>query len=155
MREQGREIMKRMAISSSISAFAGLLVNLLIDLVANMDGYEGFISISADFVAGFPTPVMAAYVNVLLYGVIGAAFAGMTFVFFFERMGFVVQFLLYFVLTSPVLAAVTILLWKLHRYPQALIPTFAGYALTYVIMGIVQYRELKKDIREINEALRE
>ena len=148
-----KEYLKRAAASFAISAVIGLLVNLIIDAIANSAGKEGFISMTPEFRAYFPTQAMAAYVNVLLYGVVGATFAGMTFLFDIDRLGFVVQSILYFLLTSIIILTITIVMWQLHRHPQALIPTIAGYGGTYLIMGIRQYRELKKNIRMINENL--
>ena len=153
MKETAKESIKRSAVSFSISAFVGLLVNLLIDVIANKAGAAGFVSISPETRALFPTQAIAAYVNVLLYGAIGATFAGMTFIFEIDRLGFIIQEILYFIVTAAILALITILLWQLHRYPKALIPTLAGYGLTYLIMGIVEYRELKKNIADINETL--
>ena len=77
----------------------------------------------------------------------------MTFLFDIDRLGFVVQSILYFITTAIVLVVITILLWQLHKHPKALIPTIAGYAMTYIIMGIVEYRELKRNVRMINEEL--
>ncbi len=148
-----KEYLKRAVVSFAISAFCGLVVNLLVDVIINATGNEGFVSISPEARSLFPTTAIAAYVNVLLYGLIGATFAGMTFLFDIDRIGFVVQSILYFITTAVVLVGITILLWQLHRHPQALIPTIAGYAVTYLIMGIQQYRELKKNIKEINEEL--
>ena len=101
----------------------------------------------------FPTPVMAAYVNVLLYGVIGAQFAAMTMIFESRRIGVILQWIIYFCVTSAVCLIITIFLWQLHRYPMALVCTFLGYGLTYLIMGIVQYRKLKEDIMIINRSV--
>ena len=149
-----KEMIKRSTLSFSISAICGLIVNLAIDLIVNTAGGKtGFISMSPEFLAFFPTPVMAAYINVLLYGVIGAVFAGMTCIFECRKIGFVVQNLIYFAVTASVWVIITILVWQLHRYPQALISTIAGYGVTYIIVGIITYRRLKRDIAEINSAL--
>ena len=145
-----KETLKKGAVSFAISSFSGLIINLLIDLIANAAGAEGFCSVSPEFRSLFPTDAMAAYVNVLLYGVIGAAFSSMTVIYEFERIGFVIQSLLYFVLTSAVCLLITMLLWQLQRYPQALLGTLCGYAATHVIMITIEYRMLKKDIAEIN-----
>ncbi len=153
MKDSVKEILKRGAISFSISAMAGLIVNLTIDVIVNAAGKEGFISVSPDTRALFPTPAIAAYVNVLLYGLIGATFATMTFIFEIDRLGFILQGILYFLTTGTVLTVITTFIWQLHRYPQALIPTIAGYAVTYLIMGINQYRTLKRDISDINREL--
>ena len=151
-----KEILKRGAASFAISAVYGLVVNLVIDLVVNAVGVQtegGFISMSPEFRKLFATPVMAAYINVLLYGLIGATFSGMSFIFECPKIGYIVQSLIYFVSTAAVWIIVTILLWHLHRYPQALIATIAGYGVTYIIMGIATYKRLKSDINEINSVL--
>ncbi len=148
-----KDLFKRIAISFCISSFAGLMVNLIIDGIVNTLGNPGFISISPDFRALFPSPVLAAYVNTLLYGVIGATFAGMTFIFDVRRLGYIIQWCIYFLVTFALCLFNTIGLWGLHKYPQAIACTLSGYALPYIIMGIVQYRQLKTDISEINQSL--
>ena len=157
MKDTTKEILvttlKRGVVSFAISAMVGLIINLVIDVTVNAAGKEGFISISPEAQSLFPTPAIAAYVNVLLYGTIGATFAMMTFLFEIDRLGFVIQSILYFITTSIVLVGITIVLWQLHKHPQALVPTIMGYAVTYFIMFTVEYRELKKNIREINQEL--
>lgn len=148
-----KEYLTRGAISFAISSFFGLLVNLLIDAIGNFCGMENFISIAPEFLAKFSTPVIAAYVNVLLYGLIGATFAFMTIIFDCKRIGFLIQGLIYFLVTAVICMGITVLLWQLHRYPRALICTMAGYGVTYVIMGFLQYRKLKEDVRFINEEI--
>ncbi len=148
-----KEILKRMIISFSISSFAGLVVNLVIDLIVNATGKTGFISIAPEFAELFPTPVIAGYVNVLIYGVIGAVFSGMTLIFECRRIGVIIQWCIYFLVTFALCMLITIFVWQLHRYPQAFISTAMGYAVTYIILGVVQYRQLKEDIKVINENL--
>ncbi|MBR3643828.1 MAG: DUF3021 family protein, partial [Parasporobacterium sp.] len=142
-----KEIFRRGAVSFAISSMAGLIVNLLIDIIVNSTGGTGFLSIAPAFLALFPTPVAAAYVNILLYGVIGASFSMMTFIFECSRIGYLIQGLIYFTVTALVCMGITILLWQLHRYPAAFISTLAGYGVTYLIMGMVRFRQLKADIR--------
>ncbi len=138
-------------ISFAISAFAGLTVNMLIDAVVNGFVREGFISMSPDYVALFPTPALAAYVNVLLYGLIGFIFSAATFVYDMERLGFVLQSLIYFAVTGAACTAITVILWQLHKYPLGLVFTLCGYGLTHIIIIRMQYRRLKQDILLINE----
>ena len=150
-----KDIIKRGAISFAISSFAGLIINLMIDIIANAAGAEDFCSISPDFRAFFPTTALAAYVNILLYGLIGATFAMMTFIYELERIGFVIQSIIYCVVTGGVCMLITILLWQLHRHPEALIFTLLGYLAAHIIMIVIQYRTLKKDISVINTELDE
>ena len=148
-----KEILKRIFLSFSLSSFAGLITNLLIDAVVNASGKAGFISIAPEFMSLFPTPVIAGYVNVLIYGIIGASYAGMTFIFDCRRIGVIIQWCIYFCVTFGICMAITVFVWQLHRYPQAFISTALGYSVTYVIMGVVQYNRLKADIKAINENL--
>ncbi|MCR5684524.1 MAG: DUF3021 domain-containing protein [Lachnospiraceae bacterium] len=144
--------LKNGMISFAISAFSGLFVNLFIDLIIGLNGVEDYISMSPDYRGLFPTPVIGAYVNVLLYGLIGFTFSTMTFIYDMEKISFLVQSLIYFVVTATVCMAITVLLWQLHKYPAAFATTIAGYAATHIIMFTIEYRRLKKDIQEINEA---
>ena len=148
-----KETIKKGAISFAIGSFAGLIVNLIIDIIVNALGVKGFCSISPYFVAHFPTMAMAAYVNVILYGVIGSTFAMMTVIYEFERIGFVIQSIIYFLVTSAVCILITILLWQLQNHPIALVLTLAGYAVSHVIMITIEYKTLKKDIKDINTSL--
>ena len=150
-----KEYLKRGLLSFSLSAFSGLIVNLIIDAIVNAPGDPPFYSMSPDFRDLFPTPAIAAYVNILLYGVIGFAFAAMTFLFDLKKLGLLIQWLLYFLSTSIVCVGITTLLWQLHKYPRAFFMTIGGYGITYVIIAINQYRTLKKEVREINESLQQ
>ena len=148
-----KEMLKRGAISFAISSFAGLIINMLIDLIANAAGAQDFCSISPNFRALFPTTALAAYVNILLYGLIGATFAMMTFIYELEWIGFVVQSIIYCLVTGSVYMLITILLWQLQRHPEAFISTCLGYLAAHMIMIVAEYRELKKDISVINTEL--
>lgn len=148
-----KQALKNGAISFAIGSFSGLLVNLIIDIVANALGNESFCSIAPEFRTLFPTPAMAAYVNVLLYGCISASFAFMTFIYDVERIGFLIQSVIYFFVTSTVCLLITMLLWQLQRYPAALLGTLSGYLVTHVIMIATAYKKLRKDVKEINQEL--
>ena len=146
-----KEVLKRGFTSFALSSFAGLIVNLIIDIVMNEVFRTGFNSMSPDYVALFPSVTIAAYVNVLLYGVIGATFALSAHIYEVEKIGFIIQSIIYFIITSSVCVGITILLWQLHKYPAAFISTLAGYFATHVIMIVIEYRRLKADIKVINE----
>lgn len=148
-----KNVLKNGAISFVIGSLSGLIVNLIIDAVANALGAEDYCSISPSFQALFPTSVMAAYVNVLLYGCISASFAIMTFIYDVERIGFVIQSIIYFLTTSVACLVITMLLWQLQRYPLGLFLTLACYGLTHVIMITMAYKKLRKDVSEINQEL--
>ncbi|MCR5329084.1 MAG: DUF3021 family protein [Saccharofermentans sp.] len=88
---------------------------------------------------------------IALLGVIGATFSLAAYIYEIEKIGFIIQSIIYFVITSSVCVGITILLWQLHKYPAAFISTLAGYLATHVIMMVIEYRKLKADIKVINE----
>ena len=149
-----KDILKKGAISFAISSFCGAIINYVIDLIANAAGLKDFCSISPAFRELFPTTALAVYTNILLYGIIGATFSMMTFVFELEKISFLVQSIIYYVVTAAVCLGITMLLWQLQRYPKALIGTLIGYTVTHIIMFTIEYKNLKKDIETINEEIR-
>lgn len=147
-------LLERCGKSFGISAICGLLVNMLIEvIVRGVMKNEGFIPLAPEFVAFFPSETIAMEVNILLYGVIGAAFSAAAWIYEQEKLGFVWQNFIYFLLTSIVWLPIVMLIWQLQKYPKALISTLAGFAGTYVIMSIVGYRITKSDVERINQAL--
>lgn len=88
---------------------------------------------------------------IALLGIIGATFSLSSYIYEIEKMGFMIQSIIYFVITSTVCVGITIILWQLHKYPAAFISTLAGYLATHIIMMVIEYRRLKADIRAINE----
>ena len=148
-----KETIKKGAISFAISSFVGMIINFLIDVFVNAAGIKDFCSISPEFRELFPTQAIAVYSNIMLYGIIGATFSMMTFVFELERISFLVQSIIYYVVTAAVCLGITMILWQLQRYPQALIGTLLGYTVTHIIMFTMEYRKLKRDIETINEEI--
>lgn len=48
---------------------------------------------------------------------------------------------------------ITMYLWKLQTIPVAFLCTVAGYGLTFIIMGVIQYKSVKQDIEKINQII--
>lgn len=150
-----KEILKRGIAGFGNSAVCGLIVNLIIELaVRHFTGDSEFIPLSPEFVQMFASETVAMEVNILLYGGIGAAFAMAAWIFEQDRLGFVLQNLIYFVMTSVVWVPVVTLIWQLWRRPEALYGTLAGFFCTYIIMSYVGYRITRRDVTEINQALK-
>lgn len=148
-----KRILKRIYTSFATSAICGLLVNLIIDISVNSVSEEPFTSIPPSFLEYFRTPAMAAYVNVLLYGLIGTVFGGLSIIYECDRIGFVVQNIIYFLGTSIVWLFISIVLWQLQKIPEALISTISGYAVTYIIITVIMYRNMKKSVSQVNSLL--
>ncbi len=144
-------ILKRCSISFAISSVCGALSNLIIELVVRaVTGMNDFSPLSPEFVELFPSETIAVEVNVLLYGVIGASFSAMTFIYEKEKIGFIVQNMIYCILTSIIWVPIVVFVWQLNKYGNALVGTLIGFFSTYVVMSIVGYRITKERVKEIN-----
>lgn len=151
-----KEILKRGSISFMISSLCGLVVNMLIEIIVKrITGNMQFSPLSPEFRAMFSSESMAVYVNILLYGVIGLTFSCMTFIYEIGKLGYILQNILYYIGTGIIWVPIVVFMWQLYRYPQALISTFAGFAIAYVVMTIVGYRITKQDVATINLALKQ
>lgn len=84
---------------------------------------------------------------------IGMAFSSMLFIYEIDRIGFVLQNAIYYLVTGIVWIPIVAFLWQLWRYPQALVCTIVGFVMTDVIMTVIGYRTTKRNIRELNAAL--
>lgn len=147
-------ILKRCATSFAISSFCGTVVNLVIEIIGRkITGMTDFTPFTKEYLELFSSQSLAVEVNILLYGLIGATFAAMAFIYEIDRIGFIFQNLIYFILTGVVWVPVVMLVWQLGRYPKALIGTIIGFAITYLIMSIVGYRTTKKEVEAINSFL--
>lgn len=146
-----KEIIKRSANSFAVSAVCGGLVNLLIEVIVRMvTGMEDFIPLSPEYMKLFPSESIAVEVNILLYGVIGAVFSAMTFIYEKVEIGFLIQNLLYFMLTGIFWVPIVVFVWQLNLYSNALLGTLLGFGATYIIMSVVGYRITKKEVDAIN-----
>lgn len=149
-----KKIIKRCGFSFMISAFVSMIVNMSIELTVQLlTKNMTFSPLSPEFRAMFATESMAVYANALLYGLIGMTFAGCAAIYEIERIGYILQNLLYYLCTACVWLPIVMLMWQLWRYPKALRSTFAGFAVTYLIMTFVGYKSKKQEIADINQLL--
>lgn len=147
-------MIKRISFSFAISSCCGLIVYMLIELIGSvLLGLEGFSGMTPEYLVLFPTETLALGVAVLLHGLIGATFAAATVIYEKIEIGFVLQNVIYFLLTGIVWIPVICFVWQLYRYPQALLCTIVGFILTYAVMSIVGYHITKKEVAEINAKL--
>ena len=147
---------KRAMVSFIISSFCGLVVYLLIEyFVGVVIGVEGFTALTPEYLAKFPSDTLALGVAVLFHGLIGAAFAAATSVYEKAEIGFVLQNVIYVLLTGIVWVPIICFVWQLYRYPTALFSTISGFVLTYVVMSVLGYKITKKEVEQINARLAE
>lgn len=149
-------MLKRASFSFIISSFCGLVVYLLIEFIVGVViGVEGFTGLTPEYLAKFPSETLALGVAVLSHGLIGAAFAVAASIYEKVEIGFVLQNVIYVLLTGIVWIPMICFVWQLYRYPSALFFTIGGFVLTYVIMSVVGYNITKKEVAEINAKLAE
>lgn len=146
-----KTMLKRCAGSFAISCVCGAIANLLIEVIVRaVTGMENFSPLTAEYLSLFPSESIAVEVNILLYGVIGAGFSAMMFIYEQDKIGFVIQNLIYYVLTALVWVPIVVFVWQINKYREALVCTLIGFLASYVIMTVVGYKVTKKDVKEIN-----
>lgn len=137
------------------STFFGILVNLIIEIVVRAISGFNYSPITPEFRAFFPSDTTAIFADALLYGVIGFIFSFMLFIYNYDKLGFVVQNIIYYTGTSIVWIPIIIFIWQLQKYPSALISTIIGFVVAEIIMTVVAYNITKKNIAAINSKIRE
>lgn len=147
-------MLKRIGNSFIYTCFFALVCNIVIELVVRMVSSFDYSPLTPEYINMFPSQTIAYGVDILLYGVIGVAFAGFLFLYEQERIGYIVQSILYFVFTGLVWIPIITFIWQLWRYPEALVCTIIGFVITNIIMMIVGYQTTKKNIKQLNEALK-
>lgn len=147
-----KKILLKIIKSFAFSCVSSMIILILIELISTAAGHH-ISPLTPEFIAFFPSETIATEVDILLYGVFGIAFSGMSFIYEKDSLGFVVQNIIYCLGTAVVWIPVVTFLWQLWKYPQALICTIIGFLATYVIMTIVAYNTARKDISEVNRML--
>lgn len=149
-------MLKRISFSFVVSCLCGLLVYMLTELIGSvLVGLEGFSVLTPEYLSMFPSETLALEVAILSHGLIGAAFSAATFIYEKVEIGFILQNILYFVMTGVVWIPVVSFVWQLYRYPQPFFSTIGGFVVTYIIMSVVGYNITKKEIALINAHLAE
>jgi hypothetical protein len=101
----------------------------------------------------FSSSSLALGVSSVLIGVISAVFSGSSVVFEIEKWSFLKQGLIHFLITTIVWLPISIFLWGLMVYQQAILNVFISFTATYAITWGIQYALCRKSIHEINQKL--
>lgn len=115
--------------------------------------FKGMQPVLPEFGAYFPNETIALLTQTILIGVCSAFFGGGSVFMELEKIGLIVQSVLYFILTAAVWVPIACLCWGIHKYPSALITVSASYLIAYAISWMVQFKECKKNVAEINVRL--
>ena len=146
-------MLKRSIFGFLNSCAISTIVLLIIELAARNIFHYDFSPITPEFESYFPSGVMAMEADILLYGIIGLAFSSMSFIFEKDRIGFVLQNIIYCLATGIIWIPIITFIWQLWLYPEALISTILGFVLTYIIISISMYHKTKQEVAEINKQL--
>lgn len=148
MKKHFIRIIKSFAYSCTVS----MIVLILIELISTALGHR-LSPLTPEFISYFPSETIALEVDILLYGLFGIAFSGMSFIYEKDSLGFVVQNIIYCLSTAVVWIPIVTFIWQLWKYPQALICTIIGFVLTYLIMTINAYHNTRKAVDDVNRLL--
>lgn len=138
------------------SFFYSIAINVIIGIIimAAVDKPD-FMPIVPDFAARFSSETMALLVQWILIGITSATFGFWSIIMEHERIGLLFQSILYFVLTAIVWIPVAVLCWGLGENISSFITIVTSYLLSYIISWIIQYRNCKDSINQINRKLEE
>ena len=140
-------------INSFLYAIAiNVILSVIIMVAVNK---PDFIPILPDFAARFSSGTMALLVQTILIGISSAAFGFWSIIMEFERISLLLQSIIYFILTAMVWIPVSILCWDLWKDSLSFITIVTSYLVSYVITWIIQYRNCKDSINQINKKLEE
>lgn len=129
-----------------------VILSIIIMAAVNKPDY---IPVVPDFAARFSSGTMALLVQWILIGITSAAFGFWSIIMEYERIGLLLQSILYFVLTAIVWIPVAIVCWDLGKNKFSFITIVTSYLLSYIITWIIQYRNCKDSIIQINRKLEE
>lgn len=114
-----------------------------------------FVPLVPSFLEYFTSSSLALGISSVLIGIISAVFSGGSVIFEVEKWSFFKQGLIHFIMTTLVWFPISIFLWGMMRYEQAIINIFLSFTATYAVTWGIQYVLCKKSIQQINEKLSE
>ena len=147
----------KVIVSRTMQGFSyAVAINVLIGVVLMMvSGNEDFVPVVPDFAKRFPSEAAAFGVQCLLIGLTSAAFSAGSAIMEIASWSLVKQSIVYFVVTAAVWMPVSVLCWGFGKYPVTFFSVTGSYLIGYIISWTVQYCICKRNIKEINERLKE
>lgn len=142
-----KKAFSRIPVGFSISVFTAALIQIGI-------AQAGGMTVTARFAAHFAAPEAAAIAQILLVGLIGAAFSGASVLYDLERWSFLKQGIVYFAITAAVWVPVLLICWTpMPLY--GILWSGLGWTGTYAITWGIQYAVYRKRIRDLNRRIHE
>lgn len=149
--------MIKKGISRGINSFLySIAINVILCIIIMVAvNKPDYIPIVPDYAARFSSGTMALLVQWILIGLTSAAFGFWSIIMEYERIGLLLQSILYFVLTAIVWIPVAIFCWDLGENVYSFISIITSYLISYIITWTIQYRSCKDSIKQINQKLEE
>ena len=147
-------ILKRALSRALVSAPSCMLINHLVGVVRSLIVGDGrFSPVTPAFAARFPSESAAVAVQMLLVGLVGAAFAGCSVVFDIERWSFLRQGLVHLAATSAV--AVPVCLYcGMPETPGGALALVGSGVFCYAATWLSKYLLNRRRVRELDARIK-
>lgn len=152
--KQKEEKMFKKTLIRGVSGFcysSGIMVVFYTVMIA----VTGITPLVPSYAAMFENEVLAMMIQLLLIGLMSAVFAAGTVILEIERLGLLAATVIYMLVPAAVWIPVGIICFGLNEYIQTMVVFSISYVVSFAISFTVEYRELKKNIKLINEKLEE
>lgn len=115
----------------------------------------GHMPLLDEYSARFDSDIEALIMQLVLIGFMSLVLGGGTVIFEFEKIGLVVQSVIYFIISVPVWGLVGNYCWGVFKYTSSTVTTMASYTVSYIICWVIQYKLCRKAVDDINQKLKE
>lgn len=147
-----KKILFRAGFSFMTGITGSLIICILVIAIADKPDFNMMVP---EFAARFSSPYLAFGVQLLLLGVISAAFGGSSVIYDIERWSFLKQGIIHFLVTVSIWLPISIFCWKPAKYISAAVSTLISFLFTYVLTWILRYIQCKEAINKINTRIEE
>jgi hypothetical protein len=147
-------MLKKIITKSCIGFVCGVTAEqFIIIMMCLFVNKQNFIPLVPSFQMHFTSQALALGVSNILIGIISAVFSACSIIFEIEKWSFLKQGLIHFLITTAVWFPISIFLWGMYVYPQAVRSVFISFTCTYAITWFIQYLLCRKSIKEINSKI--
>lgn len=147
-----KKILFRAGFSFMTGITGSLIICILVIAIADKPDFNMMVP---EFAARFSSPYLAFGVQLLLLGVISAAFGGSSVIYDIERWSFLKQGIIHFLVTVSIWLPISIFCWMPAKYISAAVSTLISFLFTYVLTWILRYIQCKEAINKINTRIEE
>lgn len=141
-------------ISMVISMALSQIVVLIVNCILASRGIYGAVVVP-DFGAHFPSEAIAMGVQNLCIGLIGFTFGAASIIFEMEKLGYLAQGIIHFIVTAAVWVPISIFCWGLGKYLTTFVSVFISFLISYGITWFLRYISCKNSVSDINKKLEE